>query len=126
MVRTRVYTVHLPRGHGPDSADAVFVREGFSWAACLFSVVWTLWHRMWRATMLIVAGTLALGGAIEALGPDEATEGVAAVAWALWIGFQANDWRRRSLERAGYETAGVVAGPALVEAERRWYTYARA
>ena len=33
------------------AADAVFVRDRFSWLAFLFPFVWLLWNRLWLATL---------------------------------------------------------------------------
>jgi len=40
---------------------------------------------------------------------------------ALIIGWEGNDWRRRSLDRRGYVTAAVIAAENLLEAERRFF-----
>ena len=40
----RVYTVHIADGPtGPAVADAVLVKEGFSWPGFFFSALWALW-----------------------------------------------------------------------------------
>jgi hypothetical protein len=40
-------------------------------------------------------------------------------ALAVWIGFEANDWRRGALRRRGYAEIGVVAAPDRARAEHR-------
>src|SRR6478672_11524495 len=49
-----VYTVHL-KGSKDDLAAlerAVFVREGFSWAALIVGPLWLLWNRLWLALIV--------------------------------------------------------------------------
>ena len=40
-------------------------------------------------------------------------------ALALWIGFEANDWRRAALRRRGYSDIGVIAADSRERAEHR-------
>lgn len=123
--RTRMFTAHLPPAPWPRPEEAVLVKDGFAWPAFFFSALWALWHRLWLAFLLIIAGVAAveLGG--RALEADPIVEQAAEVAWMLYIGFEANDWRRRKLARRGFVTAGVVAAPDLAEAERRFFAKLR-
>ena len=120
-MRTRLYTVHVRAWSAAADREAVFVREGFAWGAFLFSFLWALWHRLWFAALIVVALTLVLALGVDLLRLDEATETLIGLAWAAIVGWEANDWRRRALERRGYVTAAVVAAPNLVEAERRYF-----
>jgi hypothetical protein len=126
MSRTRVYTVHVRAWSNAADRDAVLLREGFCWGAFLFSVAWALWHRLWFWALIVlgISAVLALSG--ELVGIDPLTDSAIGLAFALLVGWHANDWRRRKLERAGYVSAGVVAAPNLVEAERRFFTRAAA
>lgn len=101
--------------------EAVFVREGFSWGAFFFSVLWALWHRMWFAALIVFAVSVALSLLTELLGVDDMVSTVIGAAFALIVAWEANDWRRRALDRRGYVNAGIVAAPDLVEAERRFF-----
>jgi hypothetical protein len=121
MARSRVYTVHVRAWASSSDRDAVFVREGFAWGAFLLSLVWALWHRLWLGALIILGVTAVLAIALDLLIVDETTETAVGIAWALIVGWEANDWRRRALERRGYVTAGVVAAPNLLEAERRFF-----
>ena len=105
----RVYTVHLRR-HGliPDE-DLVFVREGFSWWAFLFTFVWALWHRMWWMAVWLFIGVTAISLAAEALLGQGGAALAASMAVAAGIGFVADELRRRQLRAEGYAEAGLVA-----------------
>lgn len=122
----KIYTVHVrPAADGayPDSrqAEAVFVPEGFSWWAFLLQPLWAIYHRLWLATALIVLLNIA-----AALMTDWLALGGSGGFWlnvvvALVIGWEANDWRRRTLKRQGYALRNIVAGDDLGEAERRYF-----
>src|SRR5262245_20792203 len=114
MARVRFYTVHTRRGPWSDSdlggQQTVFVKEGFSWGAFLFSALWALWHRMWLAALIIVAGSMGLALLGDLLDIPPALDGTLALAWALLIGFEAQDWRRRALARRDFAEVAVVSG----------------
>lgn len=115
----RVYTVHLP----PSSVDdgmPVLVKEGFSWPALVFGILWTLWHRLWIESAALLALFLALGIILGYADPGEPIESVIMLAVAVLIGAAAADWRRQSLQRRGYREGGVVSGPDMESALRRF------
>ena len=122
MARTRIYTVHVRQWSAASDREAVFVREGFSWGAFFFSTLWALWHRMWLTAFLIFAGSAALGVITDVLRLDPLTDSAAGFALALIIGWEANDWWRRSLARRGYVNAAIIAAPSRLEAERRFFS----
>ena len=43
-----IYSVH--NRDGASDEQAIFVAEGFSTGALVFTVLWAAWHRMWEAT----------------------------------------------------------------------------
>ena len=121
MARTRIYTVHVRQWSASTDREAVFVREGFSWGAFFFSVLWALRYRMWLTAIFLFVVSVALSLASDLLQVDPVTESALGVALALIIGWEANDWRRRSLTRRGYVMAAVIAAENLLEAERRFF-----
>lgn len=122
MARTRIYTVHVRQWSASTDREAVFVREGFSWGAFFFSVLWALRYRMWLSALLIFAASVALGVVSDVVQLDPLTQAALGIVLALIIGWEGNDWRRRSLDRRGYVTAGVIASRSLLEAEQRFFS----
>ena len=120
-MRTRIYTAHVRQWSASTDREAVFVREGFSWGAFFFSVLWALRYRMWVTALLIFAVSVGLEFATDLARLDPITDAAIGVALALIIGWEGNDWRRRSLDRRGYVTAAVIAAESLLEAERRFF-----
>jgi len=117
----RVYTVHIRHSADRLNRDAVLVKEGFCWPAFFVNVLWALWHRMWLAAILFLVATVAVSGIGQALDIDPMTGAALDLAMALLIGAFANDLRRRSLARSGYDFTGVVAATGEDAATRRWY-----
>jgi membrane protein implicated in regulation of membrane protease activity len=117
----RLYTVHIRRTSRDADREAVLVREGFSWGAFLFTVLWVLWRGLWLAAIMIVLAALVIGAVVELAGLDPVVEAVLSLAFALYIGFAGNDWRRRRLARRGYEEAAIIAAGDVTEAERRYF-----
>ena len=106
----RVYTVHLRhRGLNPDN-DIVLVSEGFCWGACVLSLMWALWHRMWWVALGLAIASVVVNVMIYMLGMDETTGYFLNAGIAILIGLVANDIRRWSLARLGFVDSGVALG----------------
>ena len=106
---------------GRSANEAVFIREGFSWAAAIFLVFWALWNRMWIVAAVLLACFAAvsvLGGYIAA-GDDNLTIINAAI--GLILGLEAEHLRGWSLRRAGYRETGLVQGNGIDEAELKFF-----
>ena len=116
----KVYSVHLRR-HGLDpDRDIVLVAEAFSWAAFVLSLVWAMWHRMWWVALGLLVISLSINGVGWLLGMDEVSAFVVSFGIAVLTGLLANDLRRWTLERAGFNDCGVVSGDNPDEALARF------
>ena len=115
----KVYTVLLPPTAGaPDPTDprsVVVVKEGFSWPAFLFPVLWPLYRGMWLVLIAYLAIMVGLAVAGEFLGGP--LPAIAATAAHVFFALEANELRRRGYERKGYRLAGITLGETLEEAE---------
>ena len=113
------YRIFVPSGKSTE--QAVLVREGFSVAAAVFSVVWALWNRMWIIAPVIFAGLAAiavLGGVFKV--SDELLL-AAQLAIGIVLGFEAENLRSWKLVRAGYRETGIVMGGNIEEAELKYF-----
>ena len=125
----RVYTVHEPPvmpDRPPPSLleraeSLVFVKEGFSWPAFLFSPLWLIWHRMWHVLAIWAAAFILSQGLIAALGLGDAIAGWAALTLDLILGFEGGELRRWTLDRKGWRLLGAVSGRRLDECERAFF-----
>lgn len=121
-----VYTVHVKPGadgaHNHErQAAAVFVPERFSFWAFLFQPFWALYHRLWLVAIGIVVALVALGAAAERLHLSDGQALVLQLLFAIFVGAEAQNMRRWTLARRGYEIRGVVAGEDLDQAEQRYF-----
>lgn len=107
----RIYTVHIRSGFDTADADAIVVKEGFNWAAFLFTGFWALFRRLWLAAALIFAVVVALNILLSAVDADGLVTGAVQIGLGIVVGFGANDWRRAALARRGFEEHGPIAAP---------------
>lgn len=116
----RLYSVFL-RDHGRvNDQNLLLVKEGFSWAAFVFTFVWALWNRMWWPAIVIFSVIVLSGwGAIQ-LGLGENIETVISISLGVGLGLIGNDIRRWSLERQGYQEVALVTGRNTEDAMRRF------
>ncbi len=123
----RTYSVHHTQPTPQATADyadgAVFVREGFAVFAFLFHFFWFLYHRMWLVFVLYLAVSVAASVAIDLIGLNPLSGLIAATAINLIVGFEANDLRRWTLARKGYDLIAVVRARSLIEAEEKYFSW---
>lgn len=119
----RIYTVQAPPGTVPEEADPagwVFVKEGFCWPALFFPLLWLIYRRLWSILLVYIAAA-ALIGIVSLVADGPVLSGVAAVA-ALWFAAEANEFRRWTLRRRGWQFMGVASGRRLIDAELNFFT----
>jgi Protein of unknown function (DUF2628) len=118
------YTVHEPPNPPADRLDCaerlVFVKDGFSWLAALFTPLWMIAHRMWLGLLLYLVGVLALVLALLRLDVSEEWIRIATLALHLAIGFEAGSLQRWTLERRGWRMLGAVTGRSMMDCERQF------
>ena len=98
------------------AADAIFLSDGFSWGAFVFTWVWALWNRMWIVAVLALAA-MAVASALPPL-----QEIVLALAINILMGLHGNELLGWSLARRGLAEVGLSQGSSLEEAELRFYS----
>jgi hypothetical protein len=119
--RQQVYTVHINPKLPNAYENPVFVREGFNIYALIFSGFWTLYHRLWWPTFAIVVVELFFLHLFDSGTVNEIGRSVMEMGFALFVGFEANDWQRAGLARRGYVIADIVTGDSLIRAEQRFF-----
>jgi hypothetical protein len=119
------FTVHEPATPAPDRMDRaeslVFVKEGFTWSAAIFTPLWMIVNRLWWPLVgyVIAIGTLE---GIRLLEVVPATwPSLVSLALHILVGFEADTLRRWSLDRRGWTMQGSVSGKSAAECERRFF-----
>ena len=113
------YSVH--KRAGDPAEEAIFVPEGFSFGAFVFTMLWALWHRMWlaAAVLLAISGAIAIAGNLFAL--NESVMAIMGFSVNLIFGFEARDLQIRALISRGYDHIGFSQGRNIDEAEIRYF-----
>ena len=122
-----VYTVHEPppkrrrsaQRRGPD--HFVFVRDGFYFWAFLFGPLWMIRRRLWLVLLIYIIVTVALQVGLHALGVSDGVKFLVGLLVALLVGIEAATLRRWTYWRRGWRNPGVVVGPDIETAERRFF-----
>lgn len=127
MARVSAYTVHEPPHAGGTKLERaeglLFVADGFSWRAALFSPFYLLVRGEWIALAAYAAAALVLAAILELAGAGEE--------WFVWMfillnvvtGFELSELKRWSLGRAGWQEITTVSGRGQEEAERRFFDF---
>ncbi len=120
----KIFTVHeKPYAHEP--ADrVVLVREGFSYAALAFHVLWLLAHRLWLPAVLYVGFTVMLQVGGHDVGLSPITIIVLQLLLQVLVAANAYDIKRWQLAQLGYREAGVLVADSEMAAEQRYYEHA--
>ena len=118
---TRIYTVHARPWAAAADGEAVFVPEGYNWAAFVFGPIWALWHGMWKSAIGLLGLSLVVSGMAVVAGMAEGAELAVTLGLQAAVGLWANDWRRHVLTRRDYVERGVVAARRLADAEERYF-----
>jgi hypothetical protein len=120
------YTVHEPPGGPADRVERaerlVFVKDGFSFVAMLFTPFWMLANRLWLALLVYIVALVGLELVVWASGMGQQAAGWIMVALHVLVGFESDAIRRWSLARRGYKLIGSVTGRSWDECERRFLT----
>jgi len=122
----KIFTIHLRRdGLDPDR-DIVVIKEGFSWPAFFFGILWALWNRLWIAGALLLATTAAVHLVSQSMITGRFGQTAVTLGLAVIVGLIGNDLRRWTLDRADFRFAGIASGPNADEALRRFFDGDRA
>lgn len=125
MARVSAFTVHEPPEAGGARLERaeglVFVEDGFSWRAALFSPFYLLMRGEWLALAVYVAAAIVLSLLLQLLGAE--------ADWFAWMfvilnivtGFEMSEFKRWSLGRSGWREIATVSGRGQEEAERRFF-----
>ena len=119
--RTNIYTVYeCPQKE--DIVDRVeLVREGFSWLAFFFNILWLLYQRLWIPALGYFLLLIGLSLASEQAGLSPISTGTLQLFLQTMLGFAAYDLKRWRLTRRGYYFTGIVSGENSLSAQRRYY-----
>src|SRR4029079_7708243 len=115
----KIFTAHRPPHISQE--EAVFIKEGFSWPAFFFPVIWLVLKRLWLPLILYLLA-LALVFALAArLSLSLTFVFLAVLGINLLLGMEGNERRRRAMARRGFIEEGPFVGKDVQEAELRYF-----
>jgi hypothetical protein len=115
----RAYSVHAPPGEALEPERFAFVKDGIAWPALFVPALWMFWHRLWLVLLAYLAYVVALAALGRFVGEGPAV--TVALLGALLLALEANNLRRWSLRRRGWQEVGSGSGRDLEEAELRFF-----
>jgi len=119
------FTVHEPSEPSRDilkrADEVVFVKEGTAWLALLFPVLWLLAQRMWLVLAAFIGLTVLLSALVLAMGANQEAAAWASFAPGLLLAVQANDLRRWSIARRGYQMVAAVTARTRDDCEMKFF-----
>lgn len=119
----QLYTVHIARGErrgDPQAIErAILVRDGFSFAAFVFTGFWLLFHRAFLAGVAVLAGSFVLGLILDAWSAAPFVTVGSQLLVSLLVGLEGASLRRWTLARRGWPVVDVVSGASRGEAEHK-------
>ena len=119
--KIRIYTVHIKPDLARAAENPIFVREGFSWKAFFFGFLWSFYHRLWLVSTALMAVSIVFLLASEHKWLDAGSLLILQIAFSFFVGFSANDWRRKVLCAHGYITYDIVASDSEIRAQQRYF-----
>ncbi len=118
------YLVMTPSDGASNPDSARFIRDGFSFWAFLFPLVWMLSHRMW----LYALALLLLEAFLAALGEDLGASGalvLVQLAISLLIALESGAIRQAHLRSRGYTLVAAFSAENLDQAEEIYFSSVR-
>jgi hypothetical protein len=118
------FAVLEPPGYRDTAEHAdrfIFLHERFSLAAFLLGPLWMIWQRLWLELPVYVAGTIAIGYGLYALGAGWPATILILGLIQLLLGLEATALVHGMRVRYGWRDRGVVIADDLDLAERRFF-----
>jgi len=118
--RMRIYTVHVKPDDKGANFRPVFIKEGFNFAAFIFTVFWALYKRLWLVAVLLMVAAVLLALLVNAHYLTRISGIGIHLGIHFIVGFHGNDWLRAKLRRKGYSLSDVTAGDSYLRAQQRY------
>jgi hypothetical protein len=114
----KIYNAFIKKNKEGKVEDIVFVKEGFSFFAFLFSGLWFLYHKMWSEFFVFLLASTALSYGFEFI--PEFDKFFLELAFVFIVALNANYWLCENLKNKNYEFVGLVFGGNRTEAKIRF------
>jgi len=96
------------------------VKEGFSFNAFIFGMLWCVYNKLWLPAISLLAFNIILGVIIEDGAISEISGGVAQIASLVVIGITASQFMATSLHNRGYNLTDAIIARNADEAKLKY------
>lgn len=94
-----------------------FIKDGFSFSAFLFNIIWLALHGIWKMAAIILVIMLIIHQIPAFTTIGQGFVFIMNLAICIYIGYSARDWHIKVLEKKGYEFFDIVAANDLNSAK---------
>lgn len=117
----QLYNSYIKKTQEGEIEDLIFVKNGFSFPAFIFSLAWFAYKKMFLVATTGLLFIILLSNIFSAfLKSDPAGTSIAFLTALLIIGVNGNYWYSKFLKRKGYDFVGCVFGKNKEEAKLRF------
>ncbi len=121
LVFMKCFSVYLPQDTNLEKA--VFIRDGFSFSAFLFHIFWTLYNKLYFASLLILLSVvstelLVYSGYLT----NQTAILIQSTIIPMLCGFNGSYWLEKSLLRRKFEFCGSLIASSLLEAKMKKFS----
>ncbi|MBL6664775.1 MAG: DUF2628 domain-containing protein [Rickettsiales bacterium] len=110
----KAYNILIKRDSSNKIEDLAVIKEGFSFTAFLFGVLWFLYHRMFKEVLILLLVVMLIQQiASFSSGFDDM---LLELGLAVIIALNANFWLIQKLKRDGYEFVGMTKADDIEKA----------
>ena len=118
----RSYLVLIPpNGPDRDHRSTLFLPDGFSWAALLFSWIWLVWHRLWIAGIVVLVLQVA-SAALFAMPGLWLAGALLGLATHVLVALEGRNHYGNSLIRRGWTLESVISAVDRQTAEEIYFS----
>lgn len=118
----KTFEVYLNNREDNYLDSAIFVKQGFSFAAAFFQLFWCLYNKMWLAALSLFSAGFAISYLQKnSLISDLYSQNLA-IAIFLLVGFEAKDWYVEKLKKANFRLEDVIIASSLDQARKQFFS----
>ena len=103
----KLFNAYIKKSEDNAIDDLVFIKDGTCYQALFFNIIWFLYHKMWKISLILLVLMVALFQK-SAIADNYLALFVVTLSASLWISVNANEWYSRFLEKKDYQFSGCV------------------
>jgi len=114
----KLYSVLCKYNEQQKIEDIKFIKDGFSFKALFFNVLWFAYYKMWKEVFAVILVNICLFFLAKFFLDFDKL--LIEIAFAVMIAMNANFWLTTHFKKQGYKIIAVIFGNNLADAEFRF------